>query len=233
MKNILKEILYFVLPNYCLLCQRKAEKTRPLCDLCENESKKFIPGCQRCGLVLSNAACVCGTCQKRPPSYSRLIVGVPYRFPFDHCVTQLKFHQRFLMADILAYLLARQVNQSASPLPDFIVPVPLHITRLKERGFNQADFIAKRLQKYLPVKILQKACYKIQATAAQTELSGKQRIKNLRGVFAAEKRLDNLHLAIVDDVVTTGTTVEALAKVLINNGARQVDVWAATRTMRS
>ncbi len=232
MKNILKEMLYFALPNHCLLCQRRAAKTQPLCDLCEYESDKFIPGCQRCGLILSNAASVCGACQKRPPSYSRFIAGVPYRFPFDHCVTQLKFHQRFLMADILAYLLAKQVNKVPSVIPDFIIPVPLHITRLKERGFNQADFIARRLQKYLPVKILQGACHKIKATPAQTELSGKQRVKNLRGVFAAEKCFDGLHLAIVDDVVTTGATVDELAKVLIKNGARQVDVWTATRALR-
>jgi ComF family protein len=231
MASLLKNILHFLLPNHCIFCKRAARPELALCGLCETRYAAYPLHCEYCGLASLGAPC-CGKCQIKRPNFSRLIAGSIYEFPFDYCVKQLKFQQQFLMADVLAYLLAKKILQKETPLPNFMVPVPLHLLRLRERGFNQAELIALRLKKYLPIQVLKNACYKINHTLPQSGLPAKKREKNIRHAFASSRRFDALHLAIVDDVVTTGSTVTELTSLLLENGAKQVDVWTAARAMQ-
>ena len=114
-------------------------------------------------------------------------------------------------------------------MPELLLPVPLHPKRLRERGFNQALEIARPLGRRFQIPVEARACRRIRATRPQSELALAERRGNLRGAFAVRGALTARHLAIVDDVVTTGATVSALARVLLRQGVQRVDVWAVAR----
>jgi ComF family protein len=131
---------------------------------------------------------------------------------------------------VLAELLTKFIKENDIELPDVIMPVPLHPSRLRERGFNQALELAKPIGREFDIPIDTKSCKRIKATATQSTLDKKIRIKNMRGAFEIVQPLDCKHLVLIDDVVTTGTTVNELAKILKANGVQRVDVWALART---
>ena len=118
------------------------------------------------------------------------------------------------------------------PLPEAILPVPLHSTRLRERGFNQALELARPMAQALALPLLIHHSQRTRATVAQTSLSAKQRRKNIRGAFQVTQPLPARHIAIVDDVMTTGQTINELAKTLRKAGATHIDVWVCARAER-
>ncbi|MFT3906737.1 MAG: ComF family protein [Steroidobacteraceae bacterium] len=155
----------------------------------------------------------------------------PFRFgpPVDAMIRGLKFHDQPYQARILGTLLADAVLAEALPLPDALLPMPLHGSRLARRGYNQAEelarFTAQALQRPWQRHWLQRS----RATAEQSHLSARQRIANVAGAFHAAQALPPLHVALIDDVITTGSTARAAARVLLDAGLRRVDVWAVAR----
>ncbi len=145
-----------------------------------------------------------------------------------YLITQLKFSHQYKNARLLATLLGRHIAQTAD-LPDFILPVPLHINRYRQRGFNQSIELARHLSKLLGVPLDLTSCIRSRDTVHQTSLPAKQRRKNMRLAFCIKKRLDFQHVAIVDDVMTTGATASELALVLKQSGVSRVDVWVCAR----
>ncbi len=133
------------------------------------------------------------------------------------------------MASVLADLLAARIDPDA--LPDFIVPMPLHPARLRERGFNQALEIARGVSKKLSVGLLPSICRRIKDTPSQTGLPWKEREKNIRNAFTCEGDLRGSHVAMLDDVMTTGATLNELAKALRKSGAARVSGWVVARTL--
>jgi ComF family protein len=119
------------------------------------------------------------------------------------------------------------------PLPSLIIPVPLHPKRLRERGFNQALEIAKPISKKLKIPIDKKSCYRIRHTAAQSGLSQSDRLKNLANAFEMKKPLIAKHIALIDDVMTTGQTLMELANLLYKNGVEKIDIWCCAKTFLS
>lgn len=133
------------------------------------------------------------------------------------------------MAPVLADLLLARIDKDA--LPDFIVPMPLHPVRLHERGFNQALEIGRKVAKQCSIPLLPDICRRIKDTASQAALPWKEREKNIRGAFTCEADVSGKHIAMLDDVMTTGATLNELAKVLRKHGARHVSAWVAARTL--
>jgi len=173
---------------------------------------------------------VCGECQKDPPAFVSTHAAFRYAAPVDKLIQNLKYRQRLDLSRVLGSYLADYLEDNVETLPDVIVPVPLHPLRLRERGYNQsleiARFVAARFQ--LPVSATE--IKRIRATLPQTELSREQRRKNVRGAFTANISFGGLRVAIVDDVMTSGHTADALAQCLIKNGAAEIWVWVVART---
>jgi len=147
----------------------------------------------------------------------------------DHLLLQLKFHQKLHLATLLGGLLADGVEGREAPLPECLLPVPLHSRRLSERGYNQAQELARVLSSRLNIPLEISLCTRQRETTPQTALDGKERRRNLRGAFTVRKGALPRHIAIIDDVVTTGTTVSELARTLRRYGVERVEVWACAR----
>jgi ComF family protein len=173
----------------------------------------------------------CGDCQRRPPAFDRCIAPLLYAGAVPYLVTELKFRKRLSHGRLLGALLGRGLRAVRGGVggPDLILPVPLHPARLRERGFNQALEIARGPGRLLGLPLAAKACVRTRATAPQSALAGQARRRNLRGAFTVTGPLPEW-VAVVDDVVTTGATVEAVAQALKEAGARRVEVWAVART---
>ncbi|CAK0757905.1 competence protein ComFC [Gammaproteobacteria bacterium] len=155
-----------------------------------------------------------------------------YEPPIDHLIITLKFHSRLAHARLLGELLADHLAAREDPLPELILPVPLHPTRLRTRGYNQAVELARPIARRLGLSIDTTLCRRIRATASQSTLDAKTRRRNMHGAFAitSKNRIAGGRVAILDDVVTTGNTVEEFARVLRQAGAREIEVWAVART---
>jgi ComF family protein len=163
---------------------------------------------------------------KAPPRFDRTFATYSYRFPVDSLIHALKYNRRLEMAGAFGEELVALMPYA--PPPDVVIPVPLSRRRLLERGFNQAHEIAKQLGH----SIRAEACMRVKETPPQALLPWKQRAKNIRDAFACTMDLTGLHVAIVDDVITTGATMNELAKVVKKAGARKVSCWAVARTLK-
>jgi ComF family protein len=172
---------------------------------------------------------ICGACLAHPPAFDRTLAAVNYAFPIDALLHSLKYRTNLALAPVLADLLLAQIDTAV--LPDFIVPMPLHAVRLRERGFNQAMEISRQISKKSDVPLLPTLCRRVRDTASQTGLPWKERKKNIRNAFDCEGNLDGKRIAIVDDVMTTGATLNELARVLRKCGAVHISAWVVARTL--
>lgn len=217
-----------VYPGRCLLCGDAGCRVLELCVACRNELPGIGPACTRCGVPLPDSA-VCGRCLQHPPAYDAL--RGPYRYapPIDYMIKQLKFHGRLAYARLLGCLLAEALGEHKPALPTCLIPVPLHTGRLRERGFNQALELARPVALKLGLPIDYASCRRTRATTAQSLLPAAARGKNVRGAFAVEAARLPPHVVLIDDIVTTGHTVDALASALKQAGVTQVTVWTVAR----
>lgn len=210
------------------------------CVLCGGASGdgRLCPGC-RGDLPVNGASCpvcagpgegrVCGACLQDPPPYDRCIAALRYEFPADELIQALKYRGELMLAPVLADLLARAVAHA--PRPDVILPLPLSPARLRERGFNQAGEIARPLARRLDVRLDLDTLVRVRDTAPQARLSAAERSRNVRGAFACLSRLAGLHVAVVDDVMTSGATLSEAAKALKRAGAAEVSLWVVARAL--
>ncbi|HHL45198.1 MAG TPA: ComF family protein [Gammaproteobacteria bacterium] len=224
--NSIQTLLF---PSRCVLCGDSGTQNLDLCRGCLAELPRNNYSCHTCALPLSadSGEWQCGACQKKTPAYDRCHAPLHYRYPVDHLLTQLKFHQKLVHARLLGTLMARWLTQPV--LPELLVPVPLHSSRLRERGYNQALELARPIAKQLRLPIDSRICHRTNATAAQSGLNLEQRRTNMRNAFVVTGNLQAKHIAIIDDVVTTGHTVNEMARVLRRAGAERIDIWACAR----
>jgi ComF family protein len=210
----------------CVLCD--AVTRGDFCPACEkNLPHLSLHHCLVCALPMMESS-VCGACLANPPAFDTCVAAVNYAFPVSALLHSLKYQNNHAMAPVLADLLTARID--AGPLPDFIVPMPLHPARLRERGFNQAIEIARRVSKKSGVPVLSAICRRVKDTPSQTGLPWKEREKNIRNAFACEADLSGKRVAILDDVMTTGSTLNELAKVLRKYGATHISGWVVART---
>jgi ComF family protein len=219
-------------PAVCALCGAPSPADLDLCRDCGLELPHNRDCCRRCALPLpaSTGASVCGACHNRPPLYDRCLAPLLYRPPLDRLISAMKFHGQLRYGRLLGDLLGAFVQQLQPPAPQLIIPVPLHRARLRQRGYNQALEIARPLSRRLGIPLACGHLLRRHATAAQAELEKGERQRNVRGAFVLSRRLPVQHVALVDDVVTTGATVTELARVLRGAGVECVQVWAVART---
>ncbi len=208
-----------------------ATQSLDLCKHCQNELPQLISACARCAEPLSasiTADALCGRCQTQPPAFERCLAMFAYQPPVDHLLQALKFNGRLEMARLLGELMGHWLEEVIDSRPDVLIPVPLHAGRLRERGFNQAVELARPIARHLGLSIDNHCSRRIKTTAPQSDLSRKQRIRNVKGAFEALKPVSG-HVAVIDDVMTTGSTAHEFAKTLIRAGATSVDVWVCAR----
>ena len=187
--------------------------------------------CPQCALI-SNGS-LCGSCLSTPPSYDATTALLTYDYPVDGLLQHYKYNTSLHLAHTFAALFTEKKRQQASTSPEIqrIIPMPMHRNRLKERGFNQALEIAKLLSKALSLKLDYTSCQRTKHTPPQASLNLKERIQNIKGAFSCQRNLQNLNIAIVDDVMTTGASLNELAKTLKQAGAAHVECWVMARTM--
>jgi ComF family protein len=206
-----------------MLCQAP---DGPLCEPCLADLP-WLPkaGCPICAQP-NTTGDICGHCLKDPPAFIRAQAIFRYAFPVDRMIQQFKYREHLALAPLLGELLARQLKNDR---PDIWLPMPLHANRLKERGFNQAAEIARELSAQTGVPLQAGWATRMRDTPPQAGLKREARKKNLRGAFACRREVTGLHVGIVDDVMTTGSTLDELAKTLKDAGAREVSCIVVAR----
>jgi len=221
-----------VLPSQCALC-RGWDRDR-LCAACRERFGQRAARCTRCALRVPAGAPVCGACLTDPPPYDGALAAVDYGHPWDQLIGPFKFHGALDLAQPLAAGLADAWRASGRPLPDALVPVPLAPARLRERGYNQAWEIARRVARAIGCKADARLVRRVRDTPHQLALPPQQRSANVHAAFAVDPRraaqLAGRRVAIVDDVMTTGATAAEMARVLRAAGAAGVEAWVVART---
>ena len=223
-------------PNRCAVC--RADTAGARAGVCANCIERHAPPrarCIHCAIGVPAGVTVCGACLRTPPPWSRAIAACDYAYPWDGLLTAFKFHAALDLAPALAELLAQRVEASTGgPPAELLLPVPLAPARLRERGYNQAAVLAARLARRLGVPSAPRALLRLRDTLHQIDLPREQRAANMRAAFAVEPmalaRLRGRRVALIDDVMTTGATLGALAEALRSAGCADVQAWVLART---
>lgn len=214
--------------RYCLLCGATAG-AHPICRACHADLPWLRqPQCPHCALPTPGGE-TCGACLKRPPAFDRTHAALAYAFPLDRLIPRLKYHGQLSIVPALASCLADAV--ATQPRPDRLIPMPLHPRRIRERGFNHATEIARVVAAQLGLPLDSTHCQRIRDTPPQMGLKHDARRRNVRGAFTCSGAVQGQHIALVDDVMTTGTSLDELAATLKRAGAREVTCWVVARTL--
>lgn len=220
-------------PRQCELCRDWGGES--VCPTCVARFAAPRPRCPRCALP-SDAARTCGACLHEPPEFDSAWAVADYGFPWDRLITQFKFQQQPELARTLAALLVRSLPTSAREQVNLLVPMPLSDARLRERGYNQAWELARHLSAPLQIEARADLLLRLRDTQHQVGLHRAEREANLRNALWVDARLaaqvQGRHVALVDDVVTTGASANAAAHALRQAGAATVTVWMLARTPR-
>ncbi|GGY75730.1 amidophosphoribosyltransferase [Marinobacter zhanjiangensis] len=224
------------MPDLCVTCLAH-DATDGLCPGCRQDLPRNTTACYRCGLPLTLAApaasLICGECIRQPPAFTRAFIPWCYQFPVDRMIGHYKYRgQRHFVRPLLAdfgALVHQAIEQDPNPQPQLLIPAPMHRKRQRKRGFNQAADIAETLSLATGIPWSSELLRRTRATAAQSGLDRRQRLSNLKGIFEVTGEVP-AHVALVDDVVTTGATARTLAALLRQHGAQTVEIWALART---
>lgn len=221
----------------CLLCDEPAQQPWPLCMACESELPWLHEQCSRCGLPLPMDGFTCASCRRRAPAFHQVVALWHYGFPVDSLISRFKHNSQWPMGRLMAQLLGQALEHRFNehlPRPDRLLPVPLASRRLRQRGFNQAAMLARWLATQLQLPCDEQLLERTRDTQAQQALGARARRRNLRQAFALAPgaEVEGLHLAVIDDVLTTGATAQAIARLLRKQGARRVDIYCLARTPR-
>jgi len=224
----IRSIIRQAFPRNCLLCGAGAS-TRTLCNGCRADLPWHSqPHCPQCAIPTPGGQ-LCGSCLRHPPAFDRTLAALAYAFPLDRMIPRLKYHGQLAIAPALGECLATVAEPA--PRPDRLIPMPLHAARIRERGFNHASEIARDIAKRLHLPLDTASCQRIRDTPPQMGLKHDARRRNVRGAFACSGDVRGQHIAVIDDVMTTGTSLDELAATLKRAGAREVTCWVVARTL--
>ncbi len=231
--DALNNCLYFTLnslfPAYCPICSRKSDQETGICGQCTQDLPFVVDSCPCCARM-DTAGHICGSCQQTLPSFDSAVAAFSYADPVSHLIHNLKFHHDLSLARTLGLLLGRHLQQHCPDAEvELLLPVPMHYTRLMQRGFNHAGEIAKVVGKTLGLPTAMKLMGKNGSKTPQRTLALEQRTTNVRGSFRQISALPAKRIAIVDDVMTSGATAEAFASALKLAGAEKVHCWVVAR----
>ena len=230
-------------PCHCRICgQINAEL---LCESCFAKLEYDEHCCVQCGELLptphgeSLVLDRCGHCIAQPPPFERTVFAYRYSGPMVELIHQFKFSEQLILGRLLAdMIVARMQEQMSGNLPDALISVPLHPSRLKERGFNQSHELARHIGKALDIPVYKNVLIRKRATSSQSGLSKAARRRNIQGAFelsrkANKSNLEGKHLGLIDDVITTGSTTISAAKTLRRTAPGNVCILATARTQKA
>ena len=229
--KIRASLLTLLAPASCSWCGASSQDGRA-CTPCIAALPWNASACRACALPLTSGveASVCVDCLRDSPPQDRSWAAFRYEPPIRQAIVELKFRGRLAPAHVIGGLMAEQLARRAQPLPEVLVPMPLHERRLQRRGYNQALELGRELARRLSLPLASRAARRVRATLEQTRLDGAARRRNVRGAFLVDPRaVRGRHVALLDDVITTGATVAELARATRAAGATRLDVWAAAR----
>ncbi len=214
----------------CLLCLCPATGPSDLCRACVETLPDQGPACERCALPLPVGR-LCGACVTSPPPYSRALIPFRYAYPLDSLIKAAKFSKRLDYLNHLGRVMADRLRHDLTDPPECLVPIPLHWRRLLARGYNQALELARPVARELHLPLEAGLCRRARYTRPQTDLSARERAQNVRSAFRITGPLPYRHVALVDDVLSTGSTARELTLAFLDAGASSVEVWALARAL--
>jgi ComF family protein len=223
--------LQLLAPAGCHWCRARTA-AQGACAACIAALPWNLRACRACGLPLPDAAAAgaCGDCLREAPPQDGSWVAFRYATPIAQAIVELKFHGRLAPAHLLGGLMAQRLARRPEPLPELLIPVPLAPGRLRRRGYNQALELARPLARVLSLPLAPAIARRVRATREQTRLDAVGRRLNVLGAFAVDARaVRGRHVALLDDVVTTGATMAELARAVREAGAVRIEAWAVAR----
>lgn len=227
-------IIKQLLPQTCRLCLHTSQNNTALCDHCFNDFHLNTHACQTCAIPIPEGQLQCGSCQQSSSTLTSCTAPFIYEGGIKHLLHELKFKRQLALSKLLANLLCQHLQANdllCKHAVTHLLPVPSHHKRLRHRGFNQAQELCKALSAQLDLPILSNYVEKARDTAPQTELSAGQRANNLKQAFRLKKPLpENANIVIVDDIITTGTTVKEMHSCLRMHSQQLIHAWAIART---
>ncbi|MEO7251264.1 MAG: ComF family protein [Arenimonas sp.] len=230
LSGLIAKLSSLLLAPCCLLCAGHGHSGLDLCIECSAALPWNRDACRQCGLPLSADSDHCGQCQLSPPPFTLTQSAFRYAFPVDRLLPRFKFHGDLAAGALLAALM--QWSLDPAERPSLLIPVPLHCSRLRQRGYDQALELARILARESGLPVSANRLLRRRATQAQTELGASARERNVRGAFALRPGPAlPAHVALVDDVMTTGATLAECANVLLAAGVQRVDVWTVARAI--
>ena len=227
--KIYTQLFKTVCPIACFLCGLIAENDQQLCEDCYQALSTSTYRCAQCGVPTLLDHSLCGTCLVTPPPFDRTYILFNYKKPMTQLITQYKFHEKIALSRFFAAEWITFFKKNNIALPDVIIPIPLHDKRLKKRGFNQSLEITKPISRYFEIPIDIKSCLRLKNTEPQLHLSAEKRSHNIKNAFVLSKNMYARHVAIFDDVMTTGNTVSELSRILKKSGVEKISVFCCAR----
>ncbi|MFW5447095.1 MAG: ComF family protein [Methylophagaceae bacterium] len=221
------------MPTPCLLCGLlcgTGNKGDCLCPACCDQLPRLGLACPRCASPLQQTM-LCGSCLNRPPEQNASFSLFRYQSPIDRLIVDLKYHDALVLSQFFADQMAEQLKEHS--LPQLLIPIPLHPRRLRERGYNQSLELAKQLSKQLNIPVRHDILMRIKDTPPQASLPFAERKDNMKEAFQINNADIPDHVALIDDVLTTGHTVNVAAKVLRKIGVKNIEVWTVARTIKN
>jgi ComF family protein len=199
----------------------------------DSASSRFMTLCLACGQPLNNTAQICAKCVKNTSPYAQLVVPFRYSFPVDRLIADLKYGGKLSYGRVLGVLLAMEAKRRVAVLPDVLIPMPMHKLRYRQRGFNQSVELAHWCADSLGLTMRTNWVDRHIDTPSLAGLTKASRELEIRGAFTAKSVVRGQHIAIVDDVLTTGASSAELARELYDSGAARVSLWVVARTATS
>ena len=220
----------------CIQCRGNLHIAKNgLCSCCQKQIKSF-PYCGHCGAELQYYAQHCGNCLKQEPSWDKIVIIGHYIEPLSILIHRFKFQNQFWIDRTLARLLYLAVRDAKRThhlkLPEAIIPVPLYHFRQWRRGYNQADLLSQQLSRWLGIPNLNNIVKRVKHTHTQRGLSAKDRRQNLKNAFSlvvSKNEFPYRRVALVDDVITTGSTLNEISKLLRKLDVEEIQVWGLAR----
>ena len=218
-------------PGLCLGCTHALKPGHYFCDACGNTLECIPRPCSLCGLENHSSEPICARCLYDPPRWQKMIAPLIYQGFSRDLLLQLKFSEGLHLANSLVTHLIEHFRNS-KPAPEVLLPVPLHRNRLLERGYNQAFEIARILSRLLDIPVDTRVLHRIRDTDSQSGLTANQREKNILKAFNYDVSKPYSRVAVVDDIVTTGSTVNEITKTLHRGGIKHVEIWGVARVSK-
>ncbi len=216
------------LPSYCILCDANGLQGKDICQYCQQQILRNNSACVQCGKPMKKVNDICEDCFQTPKLFANTHAPYLYQGIMRYLILQLKFQRQYKNARLLANLFTDTL-QIQTELPEVIIPMPLHRQRYQQRGFNQSLIIAQHISKHLKIPINSNACVRHKDTLQQLNLNANQRLQNVSNAFSIQHNLNYKSVAVLDDVMTTGATANAITQTLKQAGVKQVDIWVCAR----